>query len=182
MFSMWRICSVFLICANLAMPTSANADQGRLFTAIGERLGWMASVAAWKYSNDVQVEDLEREALVLESATADAEELGLSSESVRDFFQAQIDAAKAIQWCWIETWQSGASPIGEAPDLATEIRPELIRLGREVLQELEIEISQSGPILEDKQGAFLEAIPVECLDDHSRIKLFEGLSNVRLQN
>jgi hypothetical protein len=46
------------------------------------------------------------------------------------FFTAQIEAAKAMQLCWIARWTNGAaSPPAEAPDLSSEIRPRLSEIG-----------------------------------------------------
>ncbi len=175
-----RICLALFVCAVIANPVSARADQKSLFAAIAERLGWMAPVAAWKHANKKPVEDLKREAVVLDAASADAASLGLAPDSVRGFFQAQIDAAKAIQWCWIKRWQSGAPEASDPPDLVDEIRPELIRLGRVVVENLASELSQAGPIGETAQAAFLESVSIDCLDDASRRALFEGLTKVRL--
>ncbi|MEM7176312.1 MAG: gamma subclass chorismate mutase AroQ [Pseudomonadota bacterium] len=160
--------------------TTARADQEGLFGSIGERLGWMAPVAAWKFANDKPVEDLEREAVVLQAAQTKAEQIGLARGSVLDFFQAQIDAAKAIQWCWIARWKAGAPPPTETPDLVAEIRPALIRLGQDVLDELAGEIAQNGPITAEARDPFVAAVSLDCLDQKSLDNLFESLTEVRL--
>ena len=123
------ICFLLLTCSFL----QAN-DAGALFASVNARLSLMKPVAAWKLDKGVAVEDLAREKVVLDKAVASAEQLGINAASTRAFFQAQIEAAKEIQRCWIKRWQSGAAPkMTEYPDLKDEIRPDLIRLGREIL-------------------------------------------------
>ncbi|NIP77428.1 MAG: chorismate mutase, partial [Xanthomonadales bacterium] len=61
-------------------------------------------VAAWKHARGKPVEDLEREAVVVDRAAADAAAAGLDPETARPFFMAQIDAAKSVQHCWIARW------------------------------------------------------------------------------
>lgn len=179
---MFRTCFILLVTFALSLGTSpARADQGALFSAIGERLGWMAPVAAWKVANDKPVEDLAREAVVLQAAQSKAEQVGLARETVVDFFQAQIDAAKAIQWCWIARWEVGAPVPQETPDLVEEIRPELIRLGQEVLDELAGEIAESGAIPAQARDRFVAEVSLDCLDEQSATNLFESLTKVRLQ-
>lgn len=179
---MFRACISTLTAVGLTMAvTTARADQEGLFGSIGERLGWMAPVAAWKFANDKPVEDLEREAVVLQAAQTKAEQIGLARGSVLDFFQAQIDAAKAIQWCWIARWEAGAPPPTETPDLVAEIRPALIRLGQDVLDELAGEIAQNGPITAEARDPFVAAVSLDCLDQKSLDNLFESLTEVRLQ-
>lgn len=172
---------ILTACGLLLSAQVARADQDALFSAIGERLGWMAPVAAWKFANNTAVEDLDREAIVLDAAQTKAEKIGLSRESVLAFFQAQIDAAKTIQFCWIERWEAGAEPPEDAPDLVNEIRPELIRLGQDVLEELAGEIAQNGAIPSTARDSFLATVSLDCLDRQSSAVLFESLAKVRLQ-
>ncbi|MFQ9621615.1 MAG: gamma subclass chorismate mutase AroQ [Enterobacteriaceae bacterium] len=71
---------------------------------INERLSLMKDVAGYKAQHHQAIEDLQQEKKVLESATADADSLGLKGESVRPFIQAQMDAAKAIQYRYRADW------------------------------------------------------------------------------
>jgi chorismate mutase-like protein len=109
---------------------AARADGAAITGLIAERLALMEQVAAYKYLNGVSVEDPEREAVVIAHATERAAEAGLDSEAMAAFFAAQIEAAKAIQRCWIARWQVAPDTAPEeAPDLALEIRPRLIEIG-----------------------------------------------------
>ena len=173
---------VLALCFLLLGSVHVSADVDDLFGSIHERLTWMKGVAAWKHLNAVAVEDLEREAVVLKAAVDAAQELGLSGPSVAAFFQAQIDAAKAIQECWIEQWEADGNAPEEAPDLVTEIRPELLRLGNQVLATLAEEITQNGTIDEPNRESFETTVSIECLDNEARSDIFDGLKQVDLAN
>ncbi|NIR30674.1 MAG: chorismate mutase, partial [Gammaproteobacteria bacterium] len=54
----------------------------------------MRDVAAYKWINGLPVEDLAREAKVLESAGSAALRFGLDVSATRTLFKAQIEAAK----------------------------------------------------------------------------------------
>jgi len=110
-------------------PGFALADGTALDTLlrlIGERLAVMLDVARHKYNSGAAVEDLPREAQVIEAVTAQAVEAGLDKDLAAKFFQAQIDASKMIQSERIAAWKAeGHSPFTDVPDLKTVIRPKL---------------------------------------------------------
>jgi len=152
---------------------SVNASTETLFNAVNDRLSHMQAVAAWKADNDRPVEDLEREKVVMEAARRQAAEVGLPADSVTHFFQAQIDAAKDIQSCWIARWEEGAARPETVPDLVDEVRPALLRLGDSILQEL----ARTSVAAGDRK-AFDAALTVDCLSEQSRQALFDGLLDI----
>ncbi|GAB2183395.1 gamma subclass chorismate mutase AroQ [Roseibium sp. LAB1] len=157
--------------AATAVPGWAAPQE--LFSAINERLSFMKPVAAWKADNDKPVEDLPREKVVLDAARAKAVENGLSADNVTLFFQAQIDAAKDIQTCWIARWDSGEPRPQNVPDLIKDVRPELLRLGDDILTLL-----AKSPVEASDKQAFADAVTVECLSEGAKNALFEGLVDV----
>ncbi len=164
----------------LASPAAAGEEADRLFGLIAERLSLMEPVAAWKAARGAPVEDLAREAVVLEKATAGAADRGLDPDTIRPFFEAQIGAAKDIQWCWIDRWESGAAaPPAEPPDLVEDIRPELIRLGDAILSALRARLA-GGPITPAEQAGFADAVAIECLGEEARDGVFAALTGVRM--
>lgn len=164
-----------------ASPSSAAGDIEKLFAAVDARLLLMKPVAAWKLDKSVPVEDLAREKVVLGKATASAEDLGIDAESTRAFFQAQIDAAKEIQRCWIERWRTGAATKpADYPDLKTEIRPELIRLGREILTNFKSVLKKQTRFAANDEAQFSNAVQIECLSAKSALTIFGAIKNVRL--
>ncbi len=121
----------WIVLAGVAWPASGDDLTG----LIRQRLSLMDEVAAWKWHNAQPVEDSAREARVLEEATAAALSHGLEVETTRSFFRTQIDAARDIQQYWFRYWKKHPPP-ESGPDLLTQIRPELLRLGAEILRSL----------------------------------------------
>jgi chorismate mutase len=105
---------------------AAESALDTLLRLIGDRLAVMQDVARHKYNSGAAVEDLPREAQVIEAVTAQAVEAGLDKDLAAQFFQAQIDASKMIQSERIATWKAeGHAPFTDVPDLKTVIRPKL---------------------------------------------------------
>jgi chorismate mutase len=105
---------------------AAEPTLDTLLRLIGERLAVMPDVARHKYNSGAAVEDLPREAQVIEAVTAQAVEAGLDKDLAARFFQAQIDASKMIQSERIAAWKAeGHAPFTGVPDLKTVIRPKL---------------------------------------------------------
>ncbi|MEM1383716.1 MAG: gamma subclass chorismate mutase AroQ [Pseudomonadota bacterium] len=158
--------------------TAGPALATDLPALITERLGVMKDVAAWKRMNDKPVEDLPREAVVLDNATAKAAQEGLDPATVRPFFQAQIDAAKGIQTCWIDRWDAGSDrPPGDAPDLMTDIRPRLIELGDAILARIKSTLAEGGSLAEPS-ATLSSADDIDCLDPTEREAVAQALSGV----
>lgn len=155
-----------------------RADPRAVYQAVGERLGWMQAVAAWKFANQVDIEDLEREAVVLAAAEKAALQHGLSPESAKDFFQSQINAAKEIQFCWTQRWKNGEALPGKIHDLGDEIRPELIRLGGVILTELARELEENGALHAESKPLYLAETQMDCLGYSGQSELFTALTQV----
>jgi len=103
-----------------------GTELDALLRLIGERLAVMPDVARHKYNSGAAVEDLPREAQVIEAVTAQAVKAGLDKDLAAKFFQAQIDASKMIQSERIAAWKAeGHAPFTDVPDLKTAIRPKL---------------------------------------------------------
>lgn len=171
---------IWLVAIVLTLSAQAQAGSPSLNDLIAERLSLMKPVAAWKHARDAPVEDKPREAVVLEKAAEQAAAEGLDAGSVGPFFEAQIAAAKDIQWCWIARWEAGtALPPSDPPDLKAEIRPELIRLGGEILAEMRQSLA-AGDRLAADPAEFAETVSLECLDPTARDAILTALGRVRL--
>lgn len=155
---------------SFALATKSALDT--LLRLIGERLAVMPDVARHKYNSGAAIEDLPREAQVIEAVTTQAVEAGLDKDLVAKFFQAQIDASKLIQSARIAAWKAeGHAPFTGVPDLKTVIRPKLDALTPAMLAALkdafpELRLSGTGERLEayavgrsaEEQPAFKRAI------------------------
>ena len=69
----------------ISYPVTADGKRDaalEVFRSVNERLSWMDDVALYKLRNSVAVEDLEREALVMQKTLEGAEAAGLDPVSV----------------------------------------------------------------------------------------------------
>jgi len=113
---------------------SAVEAQGTrgLHDLMADRLELMRDVAAHKWHHALPVEDLQRDAVVLDQAVRDGLRHGFTVGSSRAFFAVQIEAAKEVQRYWFDVWKQ-SSPPATVPDLDAVVRPELLRLGSAML-------------------------------------------------
>ncbi|MCR9086434.1 MAG: gamma subclass chorismate mutase AroQ [Rhodobacteraceae bacterium] len=163
-----------LVVLFFALSSSASAETPNLSDLIAERLSLMRPVAAWKLENDRPVEDLGREAVVLDEASARAAERGIDRPGIRAFFEIQIDAAKEIQNCWMLRWTDTERSDEPVPDLLNEIRPDLLRLGDAIIDAMANDL---------RNGRRLEAEPedfdIDCLKPQTAAALSAALSEVK---
>ena len=160
-------------------PTDPLADA--VFERIAERLSLMRSVAAWKRANLVAIEDRAREAVVLKNAIGAATAAGLDPATARPFFEAQIEAAKDVQRCWIGRWEANkAPPPQSAPDLTTEIRPALLELDRALLDSIEAALAQNIAFDETRAADYAATADIDCLSATRRDVVYRRLGQLRL--
>lgn len=123
------------------LPTAAGppvtTPLQALVAAIDERLALMPTVGAAKRDQGFPLEVPEREAYVIDAAleavaaaAARSETPAPSGTAVRDFFRAQIEAAKQVQWDAVQDDDfSAPDPL---PDVEQVLRPALIRIGEKI--------------------------------------------------
>jgi cyclohexadienyl dehydratase len=159
-----------LLAISLMLSASSQADEPTLGQLIKDRLDLMDEVAAYKYLNNLPIEDIEREKVVIAHAISSGLEFGIKKESSAVFFTRQIDAAKEIQQFWFDQWLSKPPP-SESPDLKKIIRPELIRLGNAISQKLlnAEEISAAE---------FINVVEIKGLSIDTTQSLYEAVSNI----
>jgi chorismate mutase-like protein len=169
--------------ALLALPAPALAEPlaDAVFERIADRLSLMKSVAAWKRANRVAIEDRAREALVLKNAIGAATAAGLDPATARPFFEAQIEAAKDVQSCWIRRWDANEVPPPQsAPDLTTEIRPALLELDRALLDSIEAALAQNIAFDETRAADYAATADIDCLSALRRDFVYRRLGQLRL--
>lgn len=183
-FARLGLIAVLLLLAWTARASAAAIDEAPLFEAVAARLALMRDVAAFKARTGRPVEDQEREAVVLDRAVAGAVAAGLEATTVREFFRAQIDAAKIIQYRYRAEWLAYPDRLeGDPPDLAAQVRPALGRLGDEIVVRLRARL-QTGPLPArpppDWHAALAERPTVAHLDPSDRDRLYDALRRVRV--
>ncbi len=116
--------------------TNQNAiDQLQpLVEAVAQRLAIADQVALSKADSGAAVEDTARENVVIANAAKAAEAKRLDKDAVEQFFRAQIEANKIVQYSLLDDWRrSGQVPAHEKVDLAKTIRPALDELQVELI-------------------------------------------------
>ncbi|HYV73952.1 MAG TPA: gamma subclass chorismate mutase AroQ, partial [Candidatus Binatia bacterium] len=122
---------VFLVMLSVYAATSAYAqDESKHLQELVElsarRLLIAEQVALAKWDNGMPVEDASRENQVIGSAMKAGQSKGLDATSVSNFFRAQIEASKLVQYSLLAEWRrEGRAPDHAPVDLASTIRPEL---------------------------------------------------------
>jgi len=94
-------------------------------------------VALAKWDSGKAVEDAPREAQVLQGAMKDGVSKGLDEASVSNFFNAQIEANKFVQYALLADWHRvGKAPEHAPVELLKVIRPQLDEVQKSLIAEL----------------------------------------------
>jgi cyclohexadienyl dehydratase len=168
--------------AQTALCTPADPGVITLIQLVDQRLSHMKDVAVYKWHNHLPIEDLAREKVVLNNAVSSAEELGLDPVSSEAFFVAQIGAAKAIQSGWFSQWQEENTTVPEiSRDLVNDIRPELIRLGNQIISQMHLLLATDRELLSLSQSDSVVAqVKTEKLSTESKLRLLAAVSHMKL--
>jgi len=118
-----------------------------LIQTTAHRLVIGKQVALAKWDSGKVVEDAPREAQVIRSAVKDGMEKGMDEASVSNFFNAQIEANKFVQYALLADWyRAGKAPAHAPVDLVKSIRPQLDAVQKSLIAELvdTLEVRKSG--------------------------------------
>lgn len=125
-----------------AQPTAASfATAGQaaldvLLRHMQQRLDLMHSVARVKWNKQSPIHDPDREQALLKDVVERGRAHGLNAEVTRDFFAAQIEAAKLVQEDDFAQWRAAKQPpFPDVPDLPS-LRKQLDTLSGELLAAL----------------------------------------------
>lgn len=162
------LAGLFFSATAMAMPTQ-NDDVASL---INQRLSYMKDVAGYKANNHLAIEDLPQEAKVLSSSVLEAEKLGLEGESVKPFIQAQMDAAKAIQYRYRAEWLSVPEK-GWQPEPLGQIRSKISALNTDILTDVSAKLTK-GDQFTDKT-AFIKVLDQAHLKGGDKERLWYSL-------
>ena len=121
-----------------AYPQDAIDKLQALVETSARRLAIGEQVALAKWDSGSPVEDASREDHVIGSAIKTGQSRGLDPTSVSNFFRAQIEANKLVQYSLLAEWRRvGKVPAHTPVNLATTIRPELDEVDKALVAELE---------------------------------------------
>src|SRR5258708_6088894 len=117
-------------------PQRVTDHLHRLVERSARRLAIAEQIALAKWDSGRPVEDAYREAEVIASAVKMGESRGLDQATASNFFRAQVEANKLVQYSLLAEWRRlGKAPDHAPVDLAGTIRPELDQLGTKVTAE-----------------------------------------------
>jgi len=174
---------LFIACVARAQPVTIHSgedDVRRVFDLVQARLSVMRSVAAWKYANDVPVTDAAREQRVLDASVAEARRLGIEATSARDLFALQIRIASDVQEHFIATWRKQGGNAERVRDLNQELRPELDRIGAQLLQAIYLALPElARGDFADHYESFATVIETPSVDASDRGQLLASLAKLK---
>ena len=173
--------AVLLLAAASFSATAISASTPSIGNLINERLSLMKDVAGYKAQHHQAIEDLQQEKKVLESATADADSLGLKGESVRPFIQAQMDAAKAIQYRYRADWLA-APETDWQPRPLQDVRTQTGQLSHRILQSVAARLKSGQPLTEQGQEAFMHAVQQKNLHEQDKHRIWETMKGISLKD
>lgn len=163
-----------------AVVSTPEDDVGEVFNLMQARLAMMRSVAAWKFANHAPVTDAAREQKVLDATVADAGRLGIDATSARELFSLQIRLAREVQEQFISTWRKQASSGEPVRDLDKELRPELDRLGEQLLLAIYLALPEFGqPDFATRHAALAGKLDMPGIDASDRQALLQALARLR---
>jgi cyclohexadienyl dehydratase len=165
-----------------AVPAFADADADvrAVFRSMQDRLRLMKEVAAWKHARNAPVVDPERERQVLEATVRQASDLGIDAVAARRLFSLQIRLAVRVQESSIADWRSGASAPQEVRDLASELRPQLDRIGAELLHAIYLALPEfQRQDFAAHYGADARIVDAPGVTDADRSELTSALAALR---
>jgi chorismate mutase len=124
-------------CRGHELPPDGTDHLQRLVEASAQRLVIAEQVALAKWDSGTPVEDTSREAQVIASAIREGESRGLDPTSVSNFFRAQVEANKLVQYSLLAEWRRvGKAPEHTPVNLAGTIRPKLDQVQTALIAEL----------------------------------------------
>jgi cyclohexadienyl dehydratase len=174
---------ILIACVAHADPVAISSpedDVRHVFELMQTRLSLMRAVAAWKYANNAAVTDPAREQRVLDASVAQAQQLGIEPASARDLFAVQIRIASDVQEHFIATWRKQGGNAERVRDLNQELRPELDRIGAELLQAIYLalpELARADFVQHYK--TFASVIDVPGVDTADREQLLGALARLK---
>lgn len=167
-------CGAIFSTAAIAVTTQ-DEDVASL---INQRLSYMKDVAGYKAKNHLAIEDLPQEAKVLSSTVLEAEKLGLNGESVKFFIQAQMDAAKAIQYRYRADWLSIPEK-GWQPESLEQVRKKISALNTDILTDVSTKLAMDYQFTD--KTSFMKRLDQTNLKDSDKERLWNSLKQITLK-
>lgn len=173
---------ILLVLSPITFANSELMPATKLFQLMNQRLSYMKDVAAYKYKRNMSTFDKKREKVVLTAAVHKAAVANIKAQSVRPFFQAQMNAAVGVENAWVKYWQHNGLPKTERiRSLTKVVRPALIKLDDQIIKQLKLAM----PLLKDQKyqaelyHKFEQSINVQYVSQKDKWQLWKSLHNVQ---
>lgn len=158
------------MCGELGTAYAQNAVEQLqpLVETTAQRLMIGEQVALAKWDSGKAVEDAAREAQVIRGAVKEGIEKGMDEASVSNFFNAQIEANKFVQYSLLADWyRAGKAPEHAPVDLVKSIRPRLDAVQKSLIAELvdTFEVRKSRSCRADIAKAIGKYLSAHAQDD-----------------
>ncbi|MDK2633887.1 chorismate mutase [Pantoea stewartii subsp. indologenes] len=171
--------AALIFSGSAAAAPAASQPVSLLSRALHERMLLMKDVAAFKKVHNKPVEDLTREKDVLAEAQEKSAQAGLDPQSVTVFFQALMDASKAIQYRYMADWLAKPQAVPPAKDLA-ELRKQINQLDEQILQAIHQQLSQ-GSFTKSDLTSLHHQLDVQHLSGDDINNVLQGLEQIKLK-
>ncbi|MFP1723141.1 chorismate mutase [Lonsdalea quercina] len=165
-----------VICCNaIAAETSPVANL------INQRLSYMKDVAADKMAHQRPIEESNQEHSVLEISLRQAEKSGLDCASTAPFVQAQMDAAKAVQYRYRADWLSSPELNYQPLPLET-VRARLTDINMQLLQQIAVILQREGNLHRLSYAQFAQSLTDKKLSVGDKKRLYTTLQQIHLHH
>lgn len=166
--------------AEPAVFASAESDVREVFDLVQARLSVMRAVAAWKHANNAPITDATREQRVLDRSVAEARRLGIDAASAHELFALQIRMARDVQEHLIASWQKQGGDAERVRDLNQELRPELDRLGAQLLQSIYLALPELARAdFVQRYGSLIAVVDMPGIEAGDKEQLLKALASLR---
>lgn len=162
-----------MVSSAFASPDPATS----LASAMNQRIQVMKDVAGYKSTHHLPVEDLVREQKVLATAQAEAGEAGVDPQSVAPFIQAQMDAAKAIQYRYLADWLSRPEPDWKPANLE-DVRARISQYDNVILKTISEQL-KSGGFSDGERAQLLSLLNAPQLSGADKQHLVDSLALIK---
>lgn len=176
----WMLLVLLLSGSAQAAPPFADPAQDidRIVELSIERRSLMREVAAWKWVHERPIEDQEREHELLERMRAQGRVLGIEPDALVELFELQVRWARRDQKRAFAQWRKETASVVAKRDLATELRPELDRIGVELLQAIYLSLPEL--VASDFEERYEKRVRQRReLDEEDASALLEALAKLR---
>ncbi len=153
-----------------AVSTISQATEKKeilnICNLLNARLSLMTEVAQYKALHHLSVEDIKREALVLDTVSMKAEKYHLDPLSMRHFFQEQMNLGKVIQYRYRADHLLGKYTEKEIP--FNTIREKLTDIGLQLTESIANYINKYGSFSKNDLNAFINTSTPYLTEEEKR--------------